>query len=294
MLTHETLESRRLLSVNVAFDTANGLLEVNGGRIGDNIRVTATATQQSSPTMHQKHRPVLNIKPGPSQPGVSVYDDGRLIYNSVQAGQNVRTVEVYGNDGFDSIDVTSFNTAVITRVFGGPGDDWIGISASQTRAPQVDAGDGDDLVHAIYGYEATLSGLDGGAGNDSIYVLAHVVSPDTVTNSAILGGEGDDLITLAAESGEKGFLALGGAGGDTIYGSAKADQLAGEDGDDLIFAGDGNDFIYGGVGDDQLFGEQGDDYLDHGGGVDLVDGGDGYDVALAGDEDKVFGIEAFI
>ena len=29
MFTHETLESRRLLSVNLAFDPVNGLLDVN-------------------------------------------------------------------------------------------------------------------------------------------------------------------------------------------------------------------------------------------------------------------------
>jgi Ca2+-binding RTX toxin-like protein len=293
MFTTETLEARRLLAVavGVVFDPITKNLEVIGTRLNDDLRVTIVPSETTLPTVDRKHPVVMNIRPGPTLDGVSVYSYGELIYNSVASHHNVRTVDVYGNDGFDAIDFTTWQTQTLSNVYGGPGDDWLNINAAQTRAPQIDGGDGNDIIFSVNGYEATLSRVEGGAGNDVIDVLAAVVNPDVVMNNAILGGEDDDLITLAVETGDSGFLALGGAGNDIIYGSTKADQLFGEEGDDVIFAGAGNDFINGGLGDDQLFGEDGDDYLDHGGGADWINGGAGHDVAFVCGEDKIFEVE---
>ena len=132
----------------------------------------------------------------------------------------------------------------------------IGISNGQLIVG-TEAGDGDQAI------SATVDATD-------IFILGtnfDVVTPGcnslsgTVTCALsdfneliILGGKGDDAITLGGITTKPSFatLILGGAGADVLVGSA------------------GNDTIFGGLGDDVLIGGPGQDCLDPGPGNDVV------------------------
>src|SRR5688500_14160255 len=119
MTNIETLECRKLLSVAVKFDPATSFLGVSGDNSDDQIRVVISAarTQDSSsrlaglgtsptgsrnPTGSRSGRQDVNrtrhdISRDMLLSGVSVFDRGTLIYNSVKQGDTVQTVEIAGN-----------------------------------------------------------------------------------------------------------------------------------------------------------------------------------------------------
>lgn len=119
--------------------------------------------------------------------------------------------------------------------------------------------------------------IDGGAGNDRIFVAPSIVIPATIR-----GGEGDDRI--ASGGGDDLLLGgaghdkvVGGAGDDKLNGGVGSDRLLGGAGHDVIFGGEGNDLLVGGFGTDRLSGDSGDDRLRANSSDALVDGGEGYD-----------------
>lgn len=67
-----------------------------------------------------------------------------------------------------------------------------------------------------------------------------------VRNDAILGGEGDDVIS-GTEKGE------------TIYAGNGNDNISGGKGDDIIYGNGGYDILIGGIGSDNLSGGSGND-----------------------------------
>jgi uncharacterized secreted protein with C-terminal beta-propeller domain len=101
----------------------------------------------------------------------------------------------------------------------------------------------------------------GGAGDDTITINL----PGTTRIRAQLGGgAGNDTIT-------------GGDGNDVISGGAGDDVLNGGGGDDTIRGGDGDDSLVGGRGHDSLYGQAGSDTLRGGGGFNTLAGGAGQD-----------------
>lgn len=139
--------------------------------------------------------------------------------------------------------------------------------------------------------------LDGGDGNDGLFVMTTDAIPTTV-----FGGAGDDGIE--AWTGSAGNIVHGGdgrdyistsSGNDSIYGDAGKDVIHSQGGNDLISGGGGNDVLYGGDGRDRIYGgigadlmlgqaqadrlhgQTGNDTLDGGGGNDQLDGGAGSD-----------------
>ena len=101
----------------------------------------------------------------------------------------------------------------------------------------------------------------------------------SVTETRVLGGDGDDTIT-------------GGDGDDTFGGGMGHDTLNGGDGDDALFGNWNNDTVDGGAGDDHidggadhdtLFGGEGNDTLEGGySGNDIIEGGAGNDTIDGG------------
>ena len=141
-------------------------------------------------------------------------------------------------------------------------------------AATIDAGDGDDVVHA----SNLGDNLFGGAGNDTLY--------GGRLDDWLLGGDGNDVL----DAGSADNATLGGDG-NYLNGGAGNDILRGREGSDWLEGGDGIDTLTGGAGDDILAGGAGDgDSLKGGSGADqyLVRFGDGADNA----EDEPIGAPA--
>jgi|GEM_PF-376995 Ca2+-binding RTX toxin-like protein len=132
--------------------------------------------------------------------------------------------------------------------------------------------------------------------------MASITVGNSVNEVSVLGGNGDDTITISSLSdirpmnltvdGQSGddtidasnvnigriMLNLrGGDGADTITGSNDVDNINGDAGNDSLSGGNGNDVIDGGTGDDIINGDAGDDVLNGSADNDTLNGGDGND-----------------
>ena len=155
-------------------------------------------------------------------------------------------VEVYGNDGDDSITGSSADSGYLEELWGGDGEDTI------------NGGPGDDVIFG----EADADTLIGDVGDDYIR-----------------GGGGDDEIDGGLDDDE----IWGDQGDDDIDGGGDEDEIQGGIGDDTIDGGDGVDLIYGNDGSDDLFGGAGADVICDTAGTsycssgNVLDGGTGAD-----------------
>ncbi|MDY0969042.1 beta strand repeat-containing protein, partial [Sphingomonas sp. CFBP9021] len=135
----------------------------------------------------------------------------------------------------------------------------------------IDAGDGDDVVHA----SDRGDNVFGGTGRDTLF--------GGRLDDWLIGGDGDDVLDAGAEGGSTlggdGNYLNGGAGNDILRGREGSDWLEGGEGADTLTGGAGDDILAGGAGGgDSLKGESGDDQY-------LVRRGDGADLA----EDEAVG-----
>ena len=135
-----------------------------------------------------------------------------------------------------------------------------GYGLSIPVAATIDAGAGDDVVHAGDMGNNVL----GGAGNDTLYGgrlddwLFGDDGNDTLNagaaNAAALGGDGNYLHGGAGDD-----LLIGREGSDWLEGGAGTDTLEGGRGDDVLAGGAGkNDILRGGLGNDQYLFRMGD------------------------------------
>lgn len=123
-------------------------------------------------------------------------------------------------------------------------------------------------------------------------VLVGVRPEARVRMISVLGGRGDDTITIAIAGNTRIRTVLdGGRGDDTISGAAGRDVLRGGPGKDTLRGGGGNDELWGGSGDDDLAGGQGNDLLRGEPGRDTLRGGQGRNTLVGGsDRDTVYGV----
>lgn len=97
--------------------------------------------------------------------------------------------------------------------------------------------------------------------------------PTTLTDVPVLGGEGDDTISVVGEFGNSdSILVLGEGGQDSLRGGSANDTLKGGDADDTLSGDRGDDLLMGGEGDDLIFGQQGRDTVIGGLGGDTLGG----------------------
>jgi Ca2+-binding RTX toxin-like protein len=273
----ECLESRRLLSALIS----NGVLIVSGTesrdaielkRIGSTqLRVTIWTGASSTPTSQQTFStsafqstrvfglggndkiyvadnatiPNLLLQGGAGRGDTLLARSGRFV-----DGETIR-------DGAGTLVADYFDGPVEYFVHGTPGADRISWSLKN----------GDDVVTINSSFSGSLfrtdgqphlSGVEGGAGNDTIVVSG--TGSDTVN-----GGAGNDNIT----SGVGNDLLTGGDGNDTINGSS---------GNNNVDGGTGNDSITTTTGTDTVAGGDGNDTLAAGAGADVITGGLGNDL----------------
>lgn len=249
---------------------------------------------------------------------------------------------VWADDGNDTIITGAGEDNILMglgsdSVVAGDGDDHVLNQPAHKSDPHYATGDHDyvDLgggTHDItlIGYRLTIIGgpgidkitpkakksasVDGGGGNDQIYV------PDSV--ATVNGGEGNDFVNLtkggsvSGDAGDDdltisgGGVADGGAGNDriatfvnapvTVRGGDGRDWITawggpasvyGEGGYDTIWGSIFADLISGGGGKDRINGGEGNDRLYGGANYDQIDGSYGRDRMFGGDgDDKLFGL----
>lgn len=196
----ETLECRNVPAVTAIFDSISGVLTVFGDADDDNIVIVENG-------------------------GVEVV--GVTIIGGPVAAGAVNGIEVFGNEGNDTIDLrgvsaaTGFTGLTFVDIFGG---------------------DGNDLVHGATNVPLGEQFIEGGLGNDTLY-----------------GGDGDDYIVGGFFSNDDDMTDFfgndyidGGPGNDIIYGDDESipASLPAGGGNDTIIGGPGNDYLNGGPGND--------------------------------------------
>lgn len=116
-----------------------------------------------------------------------------------------------------------------------------------------------------------------------------IIDPSRAERVVIIGGNGDDRITIDS-SVTQNMVVAGGVGNDKIFGGNGNDILIGGEGVDLIRGSNGTDIIIGGQGDDNIEGGNGGDIIRGGDGGDYVSGGAGNDIVSGGGgRDSLYG-----
>jgi Ca2+-binding RTX toxin-like protein len=149
----------------------------------------------------------------------------------------------------------------------------------------------DDYIVTAY----DTDGVDAGAGNDLINVVASVgrklgigggTGTDTVSYYGAATGAIVDLSGAVTNNGAAKFHTLihvenliGTQYADSLYGDSRANRLEGRGGADTLDGRGGNDVLDGGTGNDTLYGGEGNDTLIGGHGADGLYGGSGFDTA---------------
>ncbi len=149
-------------------------------------------------------------------------------------------------------------------ILAGGGRDIIHVTGGRST---VDAGAGDDVIHANRVYQGTFNG---GAGIDTFVYTSAVTGGHFNLNPGANSQMAGSSFSFKLQNIEN--LTLGGHA-DTVIGSNVAN---------VIHAGGGHDKVYGHGGNDRLFGEAGNDTLDGGAGDDFLDGGAGNDTLIGG------------
>jgi hypothetical protein len=173
---------------------------------------------------------------------------------------------LFGGSGNDRISGQAFGTDNNDTIEGGDGNDTIdgsgtlrgqggqdslgNVSSSGLTSSPVDrvlGGDGNDTLSS----RASTNGgvLDGGAGNDGVYVERGFNGPVNVSLDDIAndGAAGEAMDVIGVESVSGSTLGpnriTGDDGPNSLFGGPHDDELTGRGGADVFFADDGNDTV---------------------------------------------------
>jgi Ca2+-binding RTX toxin-like protein len=209
-------------------------------------------------------------------------------------------------NGWDSIDISGGGKDTIATGGGRDAIQYTGGDAAKGIGATIDAGEGDDGIHADVALSVN-GGSDedemwgdafGGTGADHIFVATPLgpifagIGNDyvrTIAAATIFGGDGNDDI----HTGDQRDSIYCGAGRDTVHAGNASDLISGGGGRDVLFGQGGKDRIYAGAGNDLIFGQGGNDRLVGATGADTLNGGDGDDQADKHEDegDVVIGVE---
>jgi len=192
---------------------------------------------------------------------------------------------IYGTEGDDIINLGDENT----RVYAGPGDDFVYVDGSRAGNNIIDLGSGNDKFWAAVGNNTIT-----GSGNNEIGIGAG--------NKTVSAGGGDDFVYTVNSGGGTYTLNLGeGANkvwvenGDYIINTGSGDDEIGlGTGTDTVDAGDGANIIYlvepsnATTGEKDILTGKGNDYVQTGAGNDYIDAGTGLNTLLGGYGSDIF------
>jgi len=138
---------------------------------------------------------------------------------------------------------------------------------------RVYGGDGDDTLGLIISGDLTSDVIDGGGGTDSANVFFSDSGPRMLTTSQFAGLGIERLTSLTLGNGADQIVVDGGAQIVAIDGRA---------GNDVIFAGNASGSINGGIGDDVIRVEGASGRIDGGAGADLIYAGSAFNFLYGG------------
>jgi hypothetical protein len=197
---------------------------------------------------------------------VELYADSENIANAevrVSAGDDV--ISVVANDGAqneanESDLFVGLPVSLGDSLLGGPGDDVIMLEDGLVQLTgAVKGNEDDDTIHV-----ANVNGgtVNGNAGDDTIRLgffaneMAGSRAANALTNGSVMGGQGDDTITVDADITDSAIRGNEGDDSITLEGGdvSGATTINGNAGNDTIDASDieGGLTIIGGKGDDTL------------------------------------------
>jgi len=139
-------------------------------------------------------------------------------------------------DGSDVISLSAAAMASAVSVYGGGGNDTIGLGALNSST-LISGGGGNDVIGNTALAITTGATISGGDGNDSINVVT------LASGSEITGGSGNDTIALGFSGVAMYGSVSGGAGADLISSRAVNASLSGALLVGTIDGGDGSDTI---------------------------------------------------
>lgn len=253
----EQLDSRRLLAASIVGET----LSINGSGAADTILLTLNRTD---PTLDKL---VVSIQPEGFNQTFAFDGSFKRIEIDAGGGNDLVTVNVAdlygiaidGGAGNDTISAGPGNDVIN----GGAGNDSINGNEGNDI---IDGGTGADVMHGDEGTDTvtyasrtadvsvTIDDLvgDGEAGEgDNV----------TLTIDTVIGGDGNDMISVDNFAGSRYFV--GAAGDDTLIGGFGDDRLLGGIGNDLLDGQAGNDALIGASGADTFIGGEGRDRVDY-------------------------------
>ena len=251
-----TADHDHYLTLNGDFPTiARNAKDVNGINQLTSDNTIAGSGQQWGTTANDKYgwgnhsnRPVPVYYQGP---------ESSLLTASIGTGYEAYGKQVQGIPGLiDQVDIAQTMFAAVaetvqeTLVAGTVGNDVLiyggdikkgGIAIDSVR-DTIFTGAGNDTVDLTFNPNARNNRVDGGSGNDTIYVSR---------NDRAFGSAGDDI--FEATDGKGGNRMSGGAGNDTFYLGSNDYALGGDGNDKFYFGTGGGNTISGGTGADQFW-----------------------------------------
>ena len=244
-----TADHDHYLTLNGDFPTiARNAKDVNGINQLTSDNTIAGSGQQWGTTANDKYgwgnhsnRPVPVYYQGP---------ESSLLTASIGTGYEAYGKQVQGIPGLiDQVDIAQTMFAAVaetvqeTLLAGTVGIDTLiaGASIDGVR-DTIFTGAGNDTVDLTFNPNARNNRVDGGSGNDTIYVSR---------NDRAFGSAGDDIFEATDSKG--GNRMSGGAGNDTFYLGSNDYALGGDGNDKFYFGTGGGNTISGGTGADQFW-----------------------------------------
>jgi Ca2+-binding RTX toxin-like protein len=197
--------------------------------------------------------------------------NGGTVNDSILGGSGNDVL--YGRAGNDTID----GGAGADYILGYEGDDVLYVDSDDITSSTIDGGSGNDTVY--------VTGSTGVSFNFNIYSIQIVYGSDGGNDSLngvsatdikeLYGRQGNDTLGAGDEGdlvhgGQGNDVLLGRAGNDALYGGVGNDNLTGHEGNDLIYGNEGNDTLSGGDGNDTLYVDADDGSYDGGAGYDWL------------------------
>ncbi|MDZ4373496.1 MAG: calcium-binding protein [Phenylobacterium sp.] len=283
-----------------------------GSSGSDNIRLTVTATTGAGAGYGGAGNDSIQSVGGGYWLVQGNQGDDRIVLDggsqTVYGGQDNDYIFVGGVTTIGSRNFMQGNRGEDTLIGSGNPDTILGGQGND----QLTGSGGLDTLNGNLGDDViTGAGLIAGeGGNDVITVDSGIVNAlvNTPITSTVLGGDGDDRITITpnegpqtspganVNGGEGNDYLLGGNGSDTLMGGGGADTIvsAGANvGNDVLDGGAGADVISARIGSNILQGGADNDRITGGNGADTIDGGTGLDT-MTGDAGPGFGVDVFV
>jgi Ca2+-binding RTX toxin-like protein len=208
---------------------------------GDNLVIFATSAELFS---------AATVAGGTGDDTLSFTTQGQaLIDGDFIHVDNVEAIQFADGMGSSAVLAGTANTAGISSLFGGTGNDSLTVDSTIYTAPTFDGSAGTDVLSLSNDTAVLTNAFFLNLSSVESFITANGNNDITVGNNGILsitGGTGDDILNAAART--TGVTLLGGLGEDTLTGGSGGSRQQGWGG--ISTANVSEDTLTGGAGTD--------------------------------------------